>query len=74
MTDDEWEQQRQRAILAAFQTGRTVFADTDGELRYADGDRAPLTADVGVPKQPIPRATTRITWWTRLRRWLEGRS
>jgi hypothetical protein len=45
MTDNEWEQQRQRAILAAFQTGRPVFADTDGELRYTDGDREQLAED-----------------------------
>ena len=57
MTDDEWEKQRSRAILAAFQTGRPVFADTDGELRYADGTRDQVCADVGVATQPVPRAT-----------------
>ena len=57
MTDDEWEKQRSRAVLAAFQTGRPVFADTDGELRYADGTREQLPTDVGLAKQPVPRAT-----------------
>jgi hypothetical protein len=57
VTDDEYEQRRSRAILAAFQTGRPVFADSDGEMRYADGDREPLADDVGVVMQPIPRAT-----------------
>ena len=47
MTDDEYEQRRKRAILAAFQTGRPVFADSEGELRYADGDRAPLAVNGG---------------------------
>lgn len=56
MTDDEWEKQRSRAVLAAFQTGRPVFADTDGELRYADGARDQVPADVGVAQQPVPRA------------------
>lgn len=56
MTDDEWEQQRSRAVLAAFQTGRPIFADSEGELRYADGDQAPVAEDVGVAKQPVPRA------------------
>ncbi len=55
--DDDWEQKRQRAILAAFQTGRPVFADTDGEMRYADGDGETLAADVGLARQPVPRST-----------------
>ena len=57
MTDDEWEKQRSRAVLAAFQTGRPVFADTDGELRYADGTGEQLPTDIGVEQQPVPRAT-----------------
>ena len=57
MTNEEWERQRIRAIMGAFQTGRPVFADTDGELRYGDGDREKVAADVGVTAQPIPRAT-----------------
>ena len=57
MTDDAWEKQRQRAVLAAFQTGRPVFADTDGELRFVDGAKELVPADVGVPKAPVPRAT-----------------
>ena len=57
MTDEEWEKQRTRAVMAAFQTGRPVFADTDGELRYADQARERLPADVGVSKHLVPRAT-----------------
>ena len=54
MNDDDWEEQRNRAILAAFQTGRTVFADTDGELRFADGNQEAVPADVGLVAQPLP--------------------
>lgn len=72
MTDDEWEQHRQRAILAAFQTGRPVLADSDGELSYADGDRTRLADDVGVPKTALPKATTRRSWWARVKRWMGG--
>lgn len=73
MTDEEWEKQRSRAIMTAFQTGRPVFADTDGELRYTDGDRAQIPADIGQAtgralrraqsagtpsaRHPVPRAT-----------------
>lgn len=74
MTDDEWEEQRKRAILAAFQTGRPVFADTDGEMRYVDGDREPLKPHVGGPAQLIPTVKVQISWWARLRRWLGGRT
>lgn len=44
MNDDEWKKKRERAMAVTFQTGRPVFADTDGEMRYADGDREPLDA------------------------------
>lgn len=74
MTDDEWERQRKRVILAAMQTGRPVFAGSDGELRYADGDHEALADDVGVPKAPIPKVTVRLTWWARVRRWFGVRS
>jgi hypothetical protein len=60
VTDDEWEQKRQRVIMAVFQTGRPVFADTDGEMRYVDGDREELPDDVGVARAPLPRATPTI--------------
>ena len=69
MTDDEWEQQCSLAILAAFQTGRPVFADTDGELRYDDGTREQICADVGVAMQPIPRATVLAIRAQRGSRW-----
>lgn len=71
MTDDEWEARRKRAILAAFQTGRPVFADSDGEMRFADGDRELLAEGVGMPKTAVPRETT---WWSRVKRWFGGRS
>ena len=57
MTDDEWEKQRQRSILAAFQTGRPVFGDSEGVLRYVDGDHETVPPDIGVAKQPVPQAT-----------------
>jgi hypothetical protein len=47
VTDEEWEKQRARAVAAAFQTGRPVFADTDGALRYADGAREEVPPGVG---------------------------
>lgn len=78
MTDDdkklrnqealEWEKIRSRTILTAFQTGRPVFANTEGELRYADGDCEPVGDEVGVPKAPLPDATVKISWWARLKR------
>jgi hypothetical protein len=71
MTDDEWEAQRQRAMLAAFQTGRPVFADSDGVLRFADGAQETIGDEVGTP----PAVTTRqLSWWGRMRRWLRGGS
>ena len=73
MIDDEWEARRQRAILAAFQTGRPVFADSDGEMHYADGAKEPLADEVGVPQTPLPGAQAKVTWRARLRRWFGGR-
>ena len=58
MTDEEWEKRRTRAVLTAFQTGRPVFADTDGVLRYTDGAKETVPADAaGVGKPPVSRAT-----------------
>jgi hypothetical protein len=75
VTDDEYELQRNRAILAAFQTGRPVFADNEGEMRYADGEREPLADDVGVPQTAVPQAATiSRSWWSRMKCWLGGRS
>jgi hypothetical protein len=45
MTDDEWDLKRNRAILAAFQIGRPVFADSDGELRYVRLTPREVTGD-----------------------------
>ena len=56
MTDDEWEKQRSRAVMAAFQTGRPVFADNDGVLRFTDGAKELVPADSGVGRQPVSRA------------------
>jgi hypothetical protein len=39
------------------ETGRPVFADSEGELRYGAGDRERLADDVGIAKQPVPQAT-----------------
>ena len=79
MNGPEWDKQRERAILAAFQTGRPVFADSDGELRYTDGAGEPVADDVGVPKEDLPQAATvahrsSLSWWTRLCRWWGGGS
>jgi len=65
VTDDEWEQRRDRAIMAAFQTGRPVFADTDGVLRYTDGDREPLADDAGFVKSPVATIAARAERWSR---------
>ena len=73
VTNEEWEKLRLLAIMTAFQTGRPVFADDDGELRYSDGDREKVPADVDAVKAPIPRAMTRAPgWWSRVQRWLGG--
>lgn len=82
MTDEEWEQLRDRAISAAFQTGRAVFADSNGQLHYADGDRESIAADVGVveeslvkeppAKESLPRATVRMSWRSRVKRWFRS--
>ena len=48
--DDDWEKRRHRAILATFETGRPVFADTEGEPRYLDGDRELVSPDAGLPE------------------------
>ena len=69
MTNEEWAKQRMRAIMAAFQTGRPVVADTDGELRHADGVRESLPADVAVARQPVPRAMALATRVHRASRW-----
>ena len=63
MTDDAWEKQRVRAILTAFQTGRPVFADNAGELRYVDGSGEQVPEEIGqasgrvVRVAEVPRAT-----------------
>lgn len=68
MTDDDWARVRDRSILAAFQTGRSVFADSDGTLHYADGAKEPLADDIGMPKSPLPDATiVKLSWWARIR-------
>lgn len=77
MTDEDWEKRRERSILAAFQTGRPVFSDTEGELRYADGDCEPLPDDVGVPNVEVATATAhetsiQLSWWGRLKRRIRG--
>jgi hypothetical protein len=69
VTDDEWDKQRSRAVMAAFQTGRPVFADTDGEVRYVDGDREKLPEDVGVPKAPVSRAAVELRRASRASLW-----
>lgn len=65
MTDDDWDRHRDRAIMAALQTGRAVLADTDGELRYADGNREPLADDSSVVKSPAVASAARAERWSR---------
>lgn len=66
MTDEEWEQHRNRAIMAAFNTGRVVFADTDGKLQYYD-DKG---GDVD-PTLPLPKAEpVKLSWWERIKSWV----
>jgi hypothetical protein len=77
MNGPEWDKQRERAISAVFQTGRPVFADSDGQLRYTDGASEPVAEDVGPPREDLPHAATvghksSPSWWTRLCRWLGG--
>jgi hypothetical protein len=43
------------------------FADTDGELRYVDGNREPIADEAGVAQR------ARSMWWQRLRRGIGGR-
>lgn len=74
MTDDEWELKRNRAILAAFQSGRPVFADSDGELRYVDGEADPIPDEIGVTQEALPKANAKRGWWAPLRRWFGDRS
>lgn len=69
MTDDEWELKRNHAILAAFQSGRPVFADSEGELRYVDGAGEAVPDEVGVSTHGMPRAklafrrAARASYW-----------
>jgi hypothetical protein len=65
VTDDDWEHRRDRAIMATIQTGRAVFADTDGELRYADGNREPLADDIGVVEAPAVASLASAERWSR---------
>lgn len=66
MNDNEWEQHRNRAIMEAFNTGRTVFADSDGELKYFDEKGG----NVDPPKEPLPKANIKLSWWKQLLSWL----
>ena len=69
MNDEEWEQQRMRSIMAAFQTGRPVFGDSEGRLEFADGDHERVGDDVGWTGADVPVAKVRISWWARMKRW-----
>jgi len=64
MTDTEWEEYRKRAIRTAFQTSRSVFADSEGELRFTGGS---VPNNTSVPKVPLPNADN---WWTKIRSWI----
>lgn len=77
MTDDEWERARTRAIATAIQTGRPVFADSDGNLQFCDGDDTPVPADTiqdavtAVVVEPIkPQGSG---WWERVKNVFRGK-
>jgi hypothetical protein len=72
MDEAAWHRQRERAILAAFQTGRPVFADSDGVLRYVDGACEPVTDDAGPSETDL--ATIKRPWWRRVWLWIGGGS
>lgn len=60
MTDDEWEEHRNRAISAAFLTGRPTCADNNGVLRYVDGDQEAISVDgVVAPPRASPSIYTK---------------
>jgi hypothetical protein len=67
-----WDKQRERAILAALQAGRPVFADSEGVLRYFDGACEPVVADAGPSKTTL--ATIQRPWWCRVWLWMGGGS
>jgi hypothetical protein len=56
--NEEREKQRSRAITVAFKTGRPVFADTDGMLRYTDGAKESVDTEGVDPS--VPRATDAV--------------
>lgn len=68
MSYSDWEKYRSRAIMTAMQTGRPVFADSDGVMRFADGDKEPVGDDVGWTGAGVPAAKVKASWWTRLKR------
>lgn len=70
MTDDEWEQARARAIATAFQTGRPVFADSDGDLKFADDDTsvpADVIQDAVMVTAVEPIRPQGLGWWERVK-------
>ena len=62
MNDAVWNEQRERAILPVFKTGRPVFGDSDGVLRYVDGDCEPVVGDAGLSKTGL--APVKRPWWS----------
>jgi hypothetical protein len=69
VTDDEWKQRRKHAFEAVFQSGRPVFADSEGAFHYADGGREQLSDSAA--ELPIPELTPPPPWWARVIRWLK---
>lgn len=67
MNDDEWNRLRNRAILEALRTGRSVFVDSDGQLRYGDSASDDVEdAAMDLPQVVLPKPS----WWLRVRqRW-----
>jgi hypothetical protein len=71
VSDAEWELKKNRAVLTAFQTGRPVFADSEGELRFVDGDGEPVSVpdEAGVPVEKLPRAKVALRKAARASYW-----
>jgi hypothetical protein len=69
VTDDGWKQMRKRTIEATFQSGRSVFANSEGAFHRADGGCEQLSDSTA--ELPIPELTPPPPWWARVIHWLK---
>lgn len=72
MNGHEGNKQHERTILAAFQTGQSVFVDYDRQSCYMDGSYELVAGDRGLRKEDFsPEAIighkSSLPWRTRLR-------